>query len=135
MPDQNALELLNERVSNKPDYSISELLETVLPYQLIDVLLKKANIKKDTKINNIDKEELAKLINCFSLDVIDTLSFDRSQVATGGVPLKEINPKTMESLNMPGLYLTGEILDVDGKCGGFNLGFAFITGYIAGRNV
>jgi len=56
-------------------------------------------------------------------------------VATGGVSLNEINPNTMESLKVDGLYVVGELLDVDGLCGGFNLGFAWISGYLAGRGV
>ena len=63
------------------------------------------------------------------------MDFDRSQVSTGGIPLSEINIETMESKNVKGLYLVGELLDVDGICGGFNLGFAFITGYLAGMGV
>ena len=118
--------------------TIYELLETMLPYQLIDVLLKKANIKKDVywdDLDNKEKEKFANLVNSFKLEIISSLSFDRSQVATGGVSLNEINPATMESLKEKGLYMVGELLAADGKWGGYNLSFAFISGYIAGRNV
>ena len=58
-----------------------------------------------------------------------------SQVCTGGVPLSEINEKTMESLVVPNMYITGEAIDVDGICGGYNMSFAFITGYIVGLSL
>lgn len=117
---------------------MEDTFESVLPYQLVFVLLKLAGINKDDIWDNLDedkKKKLVSLIDAFELEITDTLSFDRSQVSTGGVSLKEINPSTMESLNVKGLYLIGEVLDVDGKCGGFNLAFSFITGYIAGSNL
>ena len=67
--------------------------------------------------------------------MVDTNGFDSAQVCSGGVSLKEINPITMESLIVDGLYIVGELLDVDGECGGFNLGFAWISGYLAGKSL
>ena len=81
-----------------------------------------------------EKKILCKNIVSFELNIIDTNSFDKAQVCTGGIPLNEINDD-MSSIKDSNLYFTGEILDVDGKCGGFNLAFAFITGYIAGKSV
>lgn len=138
LPGIDTLELLNERNKVITNHTVLELFETILPYQLLNVLFKKANIKDTDTWNNLDnskKEELANLVNRFKLEVVESLGFDRGQVSTGGVSLSEINPETMESLNVKDLYITGEILDVDGKCGGYNLSFAFITGYLAGRNV
>lgn len=128
----------NERNKNIPNHSIEELLESVLPYKLMFVLLKKANINRDDNWNNLEeskKRKLANIIEKFELEITGYQSFDRAQVATGGVSLTEINPNTMESLVTPNLYLVGELLDVDGKCGGFNLAFAFISGYLAGIGV
>lgn len=128
----------NERNKNIPNHSIEELLESVLPYKLMFVLLKKANINRDDNWNNLEeskKRKLANIIEEFELEITGYQSFDRAQVATGGVSLTEINPNTMESLVTPNLYLVGELLDVDGKCGGFNLAFAFISGYLAGIGV
>ena len=102
------------------------------------MLLKKANINKEDNYNNIEsnkKEYFSNLISNFEVEIENTLDFDRSQVCTGGISLSEINPSTMESTKVKDLYLVGELLDVDGKCGGFNLGFAFISGYIAGKSV
>ena len=64
-----------------------------------------------------------------------TKSFDRAQICSGGIPLAEINPCTMKSLKTRGLYLCGELLDVNGDCGGYNLGFAWISGMIAGKGI
>lgn len=132
LPDiDNVFEFLNNRSGD----TIEEIFESVLPYQLVFTLFKLANIDKNDNWNKIDdnkKNRLCSLISNFNFKVISSLDFDRSQVSIGGVSLKEINPKTMESLKMDNLYIVGEIIDVDGKCGGYNLAFAFITGYLAG---
>ncbi|MDD6224530.1 MAG: aminoacetone oxidase family FAD-binding enzyme [bacterium] len=128
----------NERNQNIPNHTIEELLESILPYKLMFVLLKKANVNREEKWNNLaedEKRNLANIIENFELEITGYQSFDRAQVVTGGVALAEIDPNTMESLVMPNLYLVGELLDVDGKCGGFNLTFAFISGYLAGKGV
>ena len=139
LPDvEDVYKFLNDRNKNINNHTVVDLLESVLPYQVVFVLLKKAGIERDLVWDNISedkKKKLANLISGFKVEFEDTLSFDRSQVTTGGVPLSEINPETMESLKVPGLYIVGELLDADGDCGGFNLGFAFITGYIAGRGI
>ncbi len=138
LPEDNISLLLDTRSNNLPNHTIEELLESVLPYQLIFTLLKISNINKSDNWNKLSQDKKNTLINNISnlsLEVIDTLDFDRSQVSTGGVSLTEINPNTLESLNVPGMYLVGEVLDVDGICGGFNLAFAFTTGYLAGTGV
>lgn len=120
---------------NKDNRTIENILETVLPYQLIDVLLRNINIDKNSYLDDNNVLLVVDGIKNFKVRVIDYLDFDRSQVTSGGVSLKEINPNTLESLKVKDLYLVGEVLDVDGKCGGFNLGFAFISGYLAGKSV
>lgn len=139
LPDvEDVYKFLNDRNKNIINHTVVDLLESVLPYQVAFVLLRKADINRDLVWDNVSedkKRSLVNLISQFKVEFEDTLSFDRSQVTTGGVPLSEINPETMESLKVPGLYIVGELLDVDGNCGGFNLGFAFITGYIAGRGI
>lgn len=134
----NFYEWFSSRNNNIPNHTIEELLESVIPYKLMFVILKEAGIDKNSCWDNLSEDKkivLANMVKYFPLEIIDYLSFDRSQVATGGVSLSEINPSTMESNIVSGLYLVGEILDVDGKCGGFNLAFAFISGYLAGRGV
>ena len=115
--------------------TIEEALESIFNYKLMFVLLKIAGISKDDswyKLSENKKQMLCKTIEEFNLDISGTEGFERAQVCTGGVPLGEVNPYTMESTVQSGLYFAGEILDVDGRCGGYNLAFAFISGYIAG---
>ncbi len=117
------------------DPTIEEALESIFNYKLMFVLLKIAGISKDEswyKLPENKKQMLCKTIEEFNLDISGTEGFERAQVCTGGVPLGEVNPYTMESTVQSGLYFAGEILDVDGRCGGYNLAFAFISGYIAG---
>ena len=133
----NVYQFIEKRNKLLNNYNIEELLESLLPYKLLFVILKKSKIKKEECRNNLNieqKNNLCKNIESFELEVMDTLSYDRAQVCTGGVSLKEIN-NNMESKLIKDLYIIGEILDVDGICGGFNLAFAFITGYIAGSDI
>jgi len=128
----------NKRNKEIPNHKITELLESVIPYKLMFVLLEKAKISRDSywdKLNEIEKKNLCDVIEKFNLDITGYNDFDRAQVATGGVSLNEINPNTMESNIVDNLYITGEVLDIDGNCGGYNLAVAFITGYLAGKGV
>lgn len=127
-----------KRNENIPNHTIEELLESILPYKLMHVLLKKSGVNREDdwqKLTETQKQKLASNIESFSLEIVDFHSFDRGQVATGGISLEEINSATMESSIVKDLYLVGELLDVDGMCGGFNLAFAFISGYLAGRSI
>ena len=118
--------------------TIFERLEGILNYKLIKVLLKLSNISNDDHWNTISNKQKEDLINNlfnYKVNITGTKSFDNSQVTAGGLDLSEINPKTMESKLVDNLYVTGEVLDLDGDCGGYNLTIAFITGYIAGANI
>lgn len=129
------LEDRNNKMKNRKLY---ELLEGFLNYKLVDVLLKNAHVDKNTvwnKLTNQEKENIIKSILSFQLNIVGTNSFDKAQVCSGGVALSEINPKTMESKLVDNLYIIGELLDVDGDCGGYNLGFAWMSGMIAGMGV
>lgn len=134
--ENNFYAWISDRVNKMPEKTIEEVLESIFNYKLMFVLLKQANISKDKKWNELNengKKALCDKIEHFRLNIIDTESFDKAQVCTGGVSLTEINPATFESKLVPNLYFVGEVLDVDGKCGGFNLAFAWISGYLAGR--
>jgi len=78
------------------------------------------------------KGDLASVATSFRLNVTDTNGFDRAQTCSGGVDVRQIHPDTMESRKLPGLYFAGEIMDVDGQCGGYNLHWAWATGILAG---
>ena len=125
---------------NKNSYhkTISELLEGILHYKLVDIILKKTHLKRDLLLNTLTDNELNNLIKTltdFQIKILDTHTLDHAQVCSGGIPLTEINSKTLESLKVKNLYFTGEIIDIDGDCGGYNLGWAWISGIIAGKNV
>lgn len=127
-------ELLNNLSHNRP---ISNVLEGILNNKLVTILLNKSSINKDKKYNELSSKEKITLIENltnFYLDVYDTNSFEECQVCSGGLPLTEINLQTMESKLVKGLHIVGELLDVDGDCGGYNLTFAWITGLLAGKS-
>ena len=133
----NIEEFISKRNIDLKDRTIEELLESILNYKLTNVILTNAHIDKNSywnKLNDVKKESLINNIKNFELNITSTNSFEKAQVCTGGISLKEVN-NNLESIYNKNLYFCGEILDVDGKCGGFNLAFAFITGYIVGKNV
>lgn len=118
------------------DRTIKEFLEGLINYKLVEVILEKSNINGNNtwiNLNSNEKKKLYQNLIKFELIITSTNSFDKAQVCSGGVPLIEINPKTMESKMINNLYIAGEILDVDGLCGGFNLSFAWLSGMLAGR--
>ncbi len=127
-----------KRNNEIPNHTIQELLESLVNYKLMFIIFKRSNINKDAKWDDLTEKEklnLCKNIEEFEINIIDTEDFNKGQVCTGGISLMEINPKTMESKIIPNLYIIGEVLDVDGICGGFNFALALITGYIAGKNI
>lgn len=110
-------------------------LNGLLNKKLALVLVKNTTIdrgKSCGEITETQTEELVRNIIDFTVTPYDTNGFDNAQVCAGGVNLDEINLNTMESRLVKNLYFAGEILDVDGKCGGYNLQWAFSSGYLAG---
>lgn len=129
---------LDKRNKIMKNRSISELLDGLLNYKLVNIILEKNKIDNSIKYDNLSSNQLNGLINdliCFNTEIIDSKGFESSQVTSGGIPLTEININTFESIKHRNLYIIGELLDVDGNCGGFNLGFAWISGIIAGENI
>lgn len=129
---------MNTRNNLVPNRSISDLLNGILNYKLINLILKLSHIKREITWKQLSFQEkylLGTNLTNFTLDIIGTNSFEQAQTCAGGIPLTEINPHTMESLKTKGLYIIGELLDVDGDCGGYNLTNAWITGYLAGKGV
>lgn len=110
-------------------------LDKLLPQKLIPVIIEKTNINENKKINEITKQERQRLINelkYFKISINGTRPIEEAIVTSGGVNVKEINPKTMESKLINGLYFAGEVIDVDCLTGGYNLQVAWSTGYTAG---
>ena len=81
-----------------------------------------------------EKEDFVKTLKDFSLEIVDTKGFSNAQACSGGVCLEEVFLNTMESKIVKNLYIIGELLDVDGDCGGYNLGFAWMSGIRAGKS-
>lgn len=127
-------EFLAKQFANKN--SIKTQLEGILNSKLVDIILEISSINKNKTYNELtssEKEILVSSLVSFKTKIIGTNSFDQAQVCSGGIPLTEINLETMESKIVKNLYIVGELLDVDGDCGGYNLGFAWMSGIKAGK--
>lgn len=112
-------------------------LDKLLPKKMIDVVIDKSKINPEKHVNEITREErmnLIKLLKCFEIRIDGFRPVDEAIVTAGGISVKEINPKTMESKIVSGLYFAGEIIDVDAYTGGFNLQIAYSTGFTAGKH-
>ncbi len=112
-------------------------LNDLLPKKLIDPIISLSGIEKDKKVNSITKQERIKLVHLlqnFNINIKGFRPIEEAIITSGGVSIKEINPKTMESKIISGLFFAGEIIDVDAYTGGFNLQIAYSTGYTAGIN-
>lgn len=124
-----------DKVSFK-NKKVYDLLLGFLPNKMIDYILKILDISKDVyyeDLSNDKKQELTKILKEMEFNITSYKEFDFSQVCSGGVSLREINPLTMESIFVKNLYIIGELLDVNGDCGGYNLTFAFLTGILTSR--
>lgn len=113
-------------------------LDKLLPQKMIPIVIKKTKINEEKRVNEITKEErrnLVKVLKKFELTIKDFRPVEEAIITSGGINIKEINPKTMESKLVKGLYFAGEIMDVDSYTGGFNLQIAYSTGYTAGMHV
>ncbi len=135
-------EQLNNRILRDFDIyknkNISNCLKQLLPNAIIPVILDKCGIPQNKKINSITRNERLSLLTTiknFDMIISSLRSFDEAIVTAGGVDVKEINPKTMESKLVKGLYFCGEVLDLDALTGGFNLQIAFSTGFAAGNSI
>ena len=133
-------EKLDERIlrdfSKQKNKEFKNSLGDLLPNKLIETIVEKSNINPSKKVNEITKEErknLVKLLKNFKLEINGFRPIEEAIITSGGVNIKEINPKTMKSKIVNGLYFAGEIIDVDSYTGGFNLQIAYSTGYVAGK--
>ncbi len=134
----NLLSFFEERAKSVSRRSLSEFFEGLINNKIVDIVLDKCNISNNSEYNSLSldqKKFLCNTLNNFTVNVVGSKSFDSAQVCTGGVDTCFINPETMESTICSNLYVIGELLDVDGICGGYNLGFAWLSGIIAGRSV
>ncbi len=124
--------------SQAQNKEVKTIMRNLLPTALIDEVLKRSAIDGDKKVNSVSRAERYALISVlknFEMYPASLRSFKEAIVTSGGVDVKQINPKTMESKLIKGLYFCGEVLDVDAFTGGFNLQIAFSTGFAAGNSI
>ena len=133
-------EKLNDRIlrdfNEEKNKMFRNSLDKLLPQKLIPIIIKISGIEQNKKVNEITKIErknLVKLLKNFEITIKGFRTIDEAIITSGGIKIKEINPKTMESKIIKGLYFAGEIIDVDAYTGGFNLQIAYSTGYTAGK--
>mgnify|MGYP002335955367 CR=1 FL=1 len=120
----------------EPKKAIKNVLKGYIPERIIPILLQKAGLEEQVTFDNIPKQkwvEMSRIVKAFPIAVNGTLSIEEAFVTGGGVELKEVDPKTMQSKLMSGLFFCGEVLDIHGYTGGYNITAAFSTGYLAGK--
>lgn len=130
-------ELIHKAVSVRPERVLPEAMTGILNKKLLNMLIKNAGIPLNRPCGEVRKDKidrLAQMVKKLRVTINQVNGFDNSQVCAGGVSLSQINTASMESTIINKLYFAGEILDVDGICGGYNLQWAFTSGYIAGMN-
>ena len=134
----NYMEWFNTYSNKHNDKNIYMLLCNILNYKLVKVILKVCSIDNETYYNELDYNSRSLLIDNltnFKFNIVITKDFNFSQVCNGGVSLDEVNLSTFESLIVDGLYITGEVLDINGNCGGYNLICAVISGILVGDDL
>lgn len=117
---------------------LNEALKDLLPKDIINLVIAASGLKTDSKVANINKNQRKSIVKTlkglkFKIDGLN--GFDRAIITSGGISVKEINPKNMASKKIDNLFFAGELIDVDALTGGYNLQIAFATGYIAGENI
>ena len=137
-----SMEMLDSRIlrdfSELQNKDFINSLDGLLPKSLVPVVVKLSGIERDKKVNQISREErlcLCEIIKKLPLHITGLRPVEEAIITRGGVSVKEINPATMESKLVSGLFFAGEVIDVDAFTGGFNLQIAFSTGFLAGQNV
>jgi len=136
MNEEQISQHIKKEVSKNPDEPIVEHVSTLLPLALSNELCLLADINPNDKHNKISGASRAKLMQLLAwtpLTIIGHDGFKMAMITRGGINLKEINPKTMQSKLVNGLYFCGEIMNLDGPCGGYNLQWSFASGNLAGR--
>ena len=137
----NFLPWLNENIYkylDNRDSDIESVLSGMLNSKLVDLILEMNNIRRDAifnKLSDTEKDKLVDSLLSFNVDIIGTNGFDKAQVSTGGVDTKEIDSNTFESKIVKDLYFIGEVVDVDGDCGGYNITFATLSGIKCGKSL
>ena len=139
MPDFSGKDFaafLGRRIAEHPERKMRVFFTGLFPKKMAELFLKLALIKPTESAGRLsasDVERMVRSIKSFRTQITDTNGFENAQVCAGGVSTEEIRPETLESKKIKGLYFAGELLDVDGICGGYNLQWAWSSGYVAGK--
>jgi len=127
-----------EQERERPRAQVATLLAMRVPSAIADVWLDAARIGSDVTMAHLPRDDRRRLIHALvetPVAVVDSRGYGYAEVTAGGIPLDEIDPATMQSRVCPGLFLVGEILDVDGRLGGFNFQWAWSSGWVAGHAI
>ncbi|MGC4047134.1 MAG: NAD(P)/FAD-dependent oxidoreductase [Armatimonas sp.] len=140
LPDES-FEALTERLGrwakDNPRKGVAAFVDTYVPERLVDVVLSAAGVAPDARgayLTAKERNRLANTLKGWSLGRVRSVPLERGEVVAGGVALQEVDSRTMRSKRVPGLWLCGEILDIAGPVGGYNLQAAWSTGYVAGED-
>ena len=137
-PEKKLGSLKNELTSlSKSEKSIKNAFSGLTQERMLLFTLEKAGIVPSLSAKTLSEQQIDKIASLFKnwqITISKTLPIEKSFVTGGGVSLKEINPKSMESKQTQGLFMTGELLDINGYTGGYNITCAFVTGFVAGKH-
>lgn len=128
--------LLRRKQNNMPGQTAEHLLTGILHNRLGRMIALSAGLRLETPLSRLSSDDLnwvASAVKGFTLQCTGTLGFDCAQVTAGGISTEEFDPVTLQSRLLPGLFACGEVLDIDGDCGGYNLQWAWSSGFVAGR--
>mgnify|MGYP000844963750 CR=1 FL=1 len=136
IPKEDLGKLLAERFRNSAGKTLEFSLVGLINKRLIPVILKEAgfiDLKSPAgELSPQEQERITRILTDWRFKIRGTKGWPNAQVTAGGIATEEINPHTMESKIVPGLFFAGEIMDIDGKCGGYNLQWAWTSGFVAG---
>ncbi len=137
LDEKNLDERLISDFSKNPNKDYKNALFALLPSKMVPVFVQRSGISPDLKVNSITKKQRALIVSLlkdFSVDISDFRPINEAIITRGGIKTAHINPSTLESKKVSGLYFAGEVIDVDGYTGGFNLQIAFSTAFLAAKN-
>ena len=129
---------INRHFKKYPNLNIIDIMTKLIPFSVANQLCILLNIDtnlKYSKLAGVDRDKLINILAWTPLSIVGHDGYDKAMVTRGGVSLKEIDPKTMQSKIITNLYFCGEVVDLDGPCGGYNLQWSFASGYLAGNSV
>mgnify|MGYP004625222611 FL=1 len=136
-PKERALQLFQQRQQRLVGRKMESFFTGLLHQKLGQLLLRMANVRPEIPVAELSEKQLRSLASLsvrFKAECVEMNGFQQAQVVAGGVDTSEVDPRTMASRLVPGLYFAGEVLDIDGICGGYNLQWAWASGYVAGRH-